>query len=122
MFSNELKYLDDCFYTDDDYNLNLYVRDNYKNAIDITGYTVAMQFRQSVLYDTPDVDISYVVDSNDGPIGLISITVPAATTVNLVPSGKQKRIYDYDVRITDTVGQTSTILKGRTTVFQSTPT
>lgn len=118
MLIYEIEEFDDCLYVGEDYQINLYLKSSF-GSYDITDFTVAMQLREQILSAAPTVSVTKIVNATNGVDGVVSITIPATTTVNLVPTGKQKRKYHYDIRITDLSSQTSTIMRGCITARQS---
>jgi hypothetical protein len=74
-------------------------------ALNLTGYTFAMQVRRSFNSSTALLNItSATMDAS----GNVAVTV-SATTMNTVPSGR----WVYDIELTSSGGEVTRILEGR---------
>ena len=74
-------------------------------ALNLTGYTFAMQVRRSTNSSTALLNITSATMNSSGNV---SVTV-SATTMNTVPPGR----WVYDIELTSSGGQVTRILEGR---------
>jgi hypothetical protein len=74
-------------------------------ALDLTGYTFAMQVRRSSNSSSTLLNINSATMNASGNV---AITV-SATTMNTVPPGR----WVYDIELTSSGGQVTRILEGR---------
>ena len=88
-------------------------RDSADAAIDLTGYTAAMD----IVDDTGTVLIDVGVDGTitlGGAAGTVTVTIPAATTATFAAGA-----YRYDLFLTSGGGQATQLLKGSVVVEAS---
>jgi hypothetical protein len=98
--------------------INFVYEDESGNAVDLTGYTAAMQFRES--YSSAAATVSLTSPSGGIVItaatGTISVTVSAANTALLTA-----QTYVYDLEITDGAGVVTRVVQGKALIaFQAT--
>jgi len=74
-------------------------------ALNLTGYTFAMQVRRSSNSSTALLNITSATMNSSGNV---AVTV-SATTMNTVPAGR----WVYDIELTSSGGQVTRILEGR---------
>ena len=74
-------------------------------ALDLTGYTFAMQVRRSSNSSTALLNITSATMTS---VGTVAVTVSAAT-MNDVPAGR----WVYDIELTSSGGTVTRILEGR---------
>ncbi len=86
------------------FNLNFTIA-NDGVALNLTGYTFAMQVRRSYNSSTALLNITSATMTS---IGTVAVTV-SATTMNTVPAGR----WVYDIELTSSGGQVTRILEGR---------
>ena len=90
------------------YTLALSYKDSAGTAINLTGYTAAMQLRKTVGSATASLSLtssSGIVIT--GATGLINITITATQSRDLVPD-----IYVYDLEITSGAGIVTRLVQG----------
>ena len=74
-------------------------------ALNLTGYTFAMQVRRSSNSSTALLNITSATMTS---VGTVAVTV-SATTMNTVPAGR----WVYDIELTSSSGEVTRILEGR---------
>lgn len=93
----------------------LYVKDNCKVPIDLSGYTAAMQARYKLSDAIPFLDLT---DGNGitlgGTDGKITITVDKITTAALTASASAV----YDLQLTAPSGTSEYLIKGKIPVIE----
>jgi len=94
------------------WNLNLTYKDSTGAAINLTGYTAAMQFRLTSSTVTSALSLSSGSGiSITGATGTIAITATAAQTGSMSADK-----YDYDLEITSASGVVTRLIQGVATV------
>ena len=94
------------------YTLALSYKDSAGTAINLTGYTAAMQLRKTVGSATASLSLtssSGIVIT--GATGLLNITITATQSRDLVPD-----IYVYDLEITSGAGVVTRLIEGNAVV------
>lgn len=95
------------------YTLALSYKDSAGTAINLTGYTAAMQLRKTVSSATASLSLSSpsagIVIT--GATGLINITISSAQTTGLLPD-----LYVYDLEITSGAGVVTRLIEGSAVV------
>lgn len=92
-----------------DWYLNIAYKDSAGAAINLTGYTAAMQFR--LIVSSPTAALSLTSSSGitiTGATGNLAIHATAAQTAALDDSAK----YDYDLEITSPTGVVTRLIQG----------
>ena len=91
------------------YTLALSYKDSAGTAINLTGYTAAMQLRKTVGSVTANLSLSSPSSGIviTGATGLINITITATQSRDLVPD-----IYVYDLEITSGAGVVTRLIEG----------
>jgi hypothetical protein len=89
------------------FNTQLTLTDDYGARYDLTDFTISSRAKKS--YTTANVAFNFVTEITEPTLGVITLSLPAATTAN-VPYGK----YVYDVIIQDPVNSLITrVLEGQ---------
>jgi hypothetical protein len=91
------------------YTLALSYKDSAGTAINLTGYTAAMQLRKTVSSATASLTLSSPSSGIviTGATGLINITITATQTTALLPD-----LYVYDLEITSSAGVVTRLIEG----------
>ena len=79
------------------------------SPINVAGYLFSCSIRKS--YYSANVTANVLVTITDAPNGATVLSMTAANTANIFPGR-----YVYDVKMTDTSGQTSRIVEGIMTI------
>jgi len=89
--------------------LALSYKDSAGTAINLTGYTAAMQLRKTVSSATASLSLSSPSSGIviTGVTGLINITITATQTTALLPD-----LYVYDLEITSGAGVVTRLIEG----------
>ena len=96
-----------------DWYLNLTYKDSAGVAINLTGYTAAMQFRLTATTAAPAISLTSASGITiTGATGNLAIHATAAQTGALADSAK----YDYDLEITSPTGIVTRLIQGVATV------
>jgi hypothetical protein len=96
-----------------DWYLNLQYKDSSGTAINLTGYTAAMQFRLNISSATAAISLTQTSGITiTGATGNLAIHATAAQTGALDDSAK----YNYDLEITSPAGVVTRLIQGVTTV------
>jgi len=88
------------------FTTQLTLTDNYGNAYNLSGFSVASQAKQS--YISPNVAINFSTTVLDAATGVIGLSLDAANSSN-VPAGTLV----YDVVVKDSSNNISRVLEGR---------
>jgi hypothetical protein len=92
-----------------DWYLNIEYKDSAGAAINLTGYTAAMQFRLTVSSATSALTLTQAAGITiTGATGNLAIRATAAQTGALEDSAK----YDYDLEITSPAGVVTRLIQG----------
>jgi len=92
-----------------DWYLNITYKDSTGAAINLTGYTAAMQFRLTVSSATAAISLTQASGITiTGATGNLAIRATAAQTATLLDSEK----YDYDLEITSPAGVVTRLIQG----------
>lgn len=92
-----------------DWYLNIAYKDSNGAAIDLTGYTAAMQFRLTMSSATTAISLTSSSGIVITPLtGNLAIRATAAQTAALDDSAK----YDYDLEITSSTGIVTRLIQG----------
>ena len=95
-----------------DWYLNIVYKDSTGAAINLTGYTAAMQFRQTASSTTAALSLTTGSGITiTGATGNLSIVASAAQT-----GGMEAAKYDYDLEITSSTGVVTRLIQGVATV------
>jgi hypothetical protein len=92
-----------------DWYLNIAYKDSAGTAINLTGYTAAMQFRLTTTSATAAISLTQASGITiTGATGNLAIRATAAQTGALDDSAK----YDYDLEITSPAGIVTRLIQG----------
>jgi hypothetical protein len=92
-----------------DWYLNIAYKDSTGAAINLTGYTAAMQFRLTTTSATAAISLTQASGITiTGATGNLAIRATAAQTGALDDSAK----YDYDLEITSSAGVVTRLIQG----------
>lgn len=90
------------------FNRQMTIKEN-NSALNLTGYTGAMQLRSS--YDASTVALSITVSITNASQGILNISATSSSTAALTEG-----IYVYDLELTNSSGIVTRLLQGQVTV------